>query len=314
MKIINTWFISILSGMIFFSILLLPILSDINLLSMLLLTFIFTPLLLSAFWQGIKSYIPIFISLITIAILNLEFLSFSIFIIVFFILPAFLLSFIKQKYKNISHGYILSIIIIYNVLICISTLFYFGFLEHTKSIHAVIVDTMTFLSILVNQYMTEEFKKITNLTEQIDIFSFIVPTILSILSIMWLFLNYIFSIKIATKSNIIENNEQTYYCGLPNFYTYIFMILIAITLFSHNFLDKNQNLYYTSYNVLFILCFGYFYSGFYFLWNKVKSRNSLLVNVLYLVFVIVLFVELVVLFSIIGLFIEIKKIAFRDKN
>lgn len=311
MKTISALFFSIFSGMIFFSILSLPILSEMNLLSMLLLTLVFLPLFLASFWQGLKSYIPIAIALVIIAIIDLKL---SLNIMVIFIVPAFLISLVKDRYKDISLGYILSIISTYNVLICIGVLVYFGYFGTAQSIHNVIHDTITFFSILANQYMGEEFKQINNLQEQIDIFSFILPTIISVISIMWMFINYTIATKIAERSNIINASEKTNSYNLPAIYTFVFMILIILSLLSHKLLDKNQNLYYISYNVLFILCFGYFYSGFYFLWNKVKSKNNLLINILYTALVIVLFVEFMILFSIIGFIIEIKRIVFKNKT
>lgn len=311
MKLINSLFLSIFSGMIFFSILLIPVLSEMNMLSILLLSVIFLPLLLGSFWQGLISYVPIIIALGIIALMNL---NLSLFVMMFFLIPAFIISFVKLKYKDISHGYILSIISEYNTLVCIAVLVYFGFFGSTQSIHNILNDTITFMSILANQYMDSEFKEITNLHEQIDILSFMLPTIVSVIFIMWLFINYTLAIKIAIKAELIEENEKTNSYNLPKIYTFIFMVLITFALLSHNLLDKQDNLYYISYNVLFIFCFGYFYSGFCFLWDKVKSKNNLLINIIYTVLVVVLFVEFMIVFSIIGFIIELKRILLKNKT
>ena len=125
-----------------------------------------------------------------------------------------------------SHGYILSIISAYNTLVCIAVLVYFGFFGSTQSIHSILNDTITFMSILANQYMDSEFKEITNLHEQIDILSFMLPTIVSVIFIMWLFINYTLAIKIAIKAELIEEKEKTNSYNLPKIYTFIFMVLI----------------------------------------------------------------------------------------
>lgn len=49
---------------------------------------------------------------------------------------------------------------------------------------------------------------------------------------------------------------------VPKFYNYFWMIFALFTIFIHRILDNNNNLYYTMYNIMFILLLPYVYSGF----------------------------------------------------
>ncbi|MCL2566769.1 MAG: DUF2232 domain-containing protein [Alphaproteobacteria bacterium] len=307
MKIVNSMFYSVFSGMIFFAILLLAASNDINFLSFILLVIVLLPVFLSAFWQGLISFLPIIITLIVIAFFAPEL---SLLIGITFILPAIFLSAITLRFKSISSGNILAAAALYSSIICAGILIYYGFIKNL-SIHNIIYDTITFLSIYANQYIGEELESIKNLPQQLEIIAFILPTIITVVYIVWLVFNYHLALHISLKSKIIQNKEVVLKYDLPSAYTYIFILVVIFSLFTHNFLDNQQNLYYIFYNVLFILCFGYFYTGFTFLWNRIKSRNSFFINMLYIVFVVVMFIELIAVFSILGFIIETRRIMLK---
>jgi uncharacterized protein YybS (DUF2232 family) len=198
----------------------------------------------------------------------------------------------------------------YAATVAAGVLVYYGFIQKF-SIHNILYDTITFFSIYANQYIGEELEAIQDLPRQLEVMAFILPTILAVVYIVWLMFNYHVALHIAIKSKVFEGKEIILRYDLPAFYTYIFIVVIILSLITHNLLDNQQNLYYIFYNVLFILCFGYFYTGFTFLWNKIKSRNSFLVNVLYIALVIILFVELIAIFSILGFILEARRIILK---
>jgi uncharacterized protein YybS (DUF2232 family) len=247
------------------------------------------------------------VATITIAFFSPEL---SIVIALAFILPSLILSWLTLKLKSISFGLVLATISFYTAIVCAGVLFYYGFIQ-SLSIHNVIYDTLTFFSIYANQYIGEELESIKDLSQQLEILAFILPTIMAVFYVIWLFFNYHIAIKIAEKAKILINKEIMPKYDLPPFYTYVSIVLIIFALISNNLLDNQQNLYYILYNVLFILCFGYFYTGFSFFWDRIKSRNSFLISMLYIILIIVLFVELMIIFSVLGFIIEAKRIILK---
>lgn len=80
---------------------------------------------------------------------------------------------------------------------------------------------------------------------------------------------------------------------VPKIYNYFWIIFALFTIFIHRMLDNNDNLYYTMYNIMFMLLLPYVYSGFAVVSRYVFNTalyNKYLVYVSMLVFVVFMFI------------------------
>jgi hypothetical protein len=268
--------------------------SEMNVTALILLLVLFFPLILSGLWLG---YTAIAIPLICASAISFIDPIITIILLVFFIIPSSLLVLITRNPIVNKYCSPLVFIIFYIIVINTVVLTYLSY-SIDSSIYSYLYDLFTFLSISIISSNKDIFEGVDT-TNTIKIISLIIPAISSFLWIAWINMNYKLALLVISKTEVSDKNTNNN-IFLPSWYTYVFIIIAVSTLLINKIFVDAENLCYTLYNILLVLWICYFYPGYSIAWTLVKSRKSILLELLFIAFFVFAFVEIMLLISFIG--------------
>ena len=268
--------------------------SEVGVTALILLLVLFFPLILSGLWLG---YTAVVLPIIFAAAIYFVDPVTTLVLLVVFIIPSSLLVVITRNQNINKYCSPLIFIIFYIILINTLVLTYFSY-SIDSSIYSYLYDLFTFLSISIISSNKDIFEGMDT-TNTIKIISFIIPAISAFLWIAWINMNYKLALLVISKTEVsYTNNHNNIF--LPSWYTYVFIIIAVSTLLINKIFVDAENLCYTLYNILLVLWICYFYPGYSIAWKLVKSRKSILLELLFIAFFIFAFVEIMLLISFIG--------------
>lgn len=267
----------------------------------LLVVFIYIPIFLLVFWLPIYTIIPLLLGLALLSYVNI----WSGFLVSTVVLFPILLTYLLEKtnklyFKNL---YIYSIYYFIILISCVILYAIYYIPNLPNDIHNYFYETLSFMMLYLNGSTNNTFSEIKNLDQKIEILSFIIPTLLTYCFLLWFLLNY----KIIKLSHIIKENPTTY-SYLPRFHTILFIIFAICVVILHKLLAKPTNINYIFYNIVFVFWLAYYYSGIIYIWQRISSYKSFLLNFLCITLLVFLFFETIIIVCLVGFIIEVKNL------
>ncbi len=292
-------FLSVINAVLFLSIVMCSLFTTLYTAPLLILqVIIFLPLFISGWLVGYLGYIVVSIFSISVAYFSI---SLALWIFLLFIIPSSVAIYISKISKTNVIGKILFFISSYTAIVVMSYLSYYAYKTSINNLHYFLSDNLLYILIAANNIMGGTLEDVI-IAQRIEILAFFIPSIVSFVYIICFMFNYMIS-KMLTKN---MDDSLTVSDNLPIWHTAMFLCVALFSLLSHKMLVKDSNMHYILYNMMFILSIGYFYSGFLLIYDRIRTRGSLLMALLYVIFGIVFFVELAIVLLLIGFIREIR--------
>ena len=272
---------------------------EIFLTSLILIIFIYLPILLSFFFTKFYGIFFSFLLLIPLYFYHSQLCYITLF---FFLMPCFI-SFAVHSIKKNNIGYIVFWVSIYYIIMIAVFLIKNHYSNANSLFYNNVYDVLYFIAINIKSSNPEMFNDI-DLEENLTILAIFFPSFLYLISIMWFIFNYKINLAIVNKSNATKFLLNDY--SLPKNFKWLLLLVAILAILLHKFLAKEMILYYSLYNIFMILWFCYFYLGLEYIWQKLESTKNLLLKILFMISFVILFFELVLVICLLGFLIDTK--------
>jgi hypothetical protein len=261
--------------------------------------------IVSMYINGIYGVLAIALSVFLFAIFDS---TTAIFIFFLVLLPGLMISVLMRYSKPFKAGDIVTFLGLYAI---ISILVINYLYLQDISVYDFIYDKMQFVLITLNSSQVGGLPEAYELEGIVSVLSIFLPGITAVFWVLWAFVNYKFSLFVLQKmkENISANLVLNYYP--TKYYNLLFIIIVLITVLMHNFLAKYTNMYYTLYNILLVLWSTYFYLGVHYSWYSVNKIKNILLSVVFAVFLILMFVEAMIILSFVGFLVAINALTYK---
>ncbi|MFL1781282.1 hypothetical protein ABSA28_01004 [Candidatus Hepatincolaceae symbiont of Richtersius coronifer] len=272
---------------------------------LLLIVFIYLPLFLGGLMAGSLGFI-----LPVLAGGALYFLDPMLGILFFalFMIPAYICVLMTRKLPYLRAGDVLSFISCYSALAIGVIISYLSYQD--KLFYSTLYDTLCFMMIALNS-VDSKLAQSMDIQQQLQSIAIFFPSLIAIFWILWIVLNYRLGLIITRRMGTFYNSNLINNYRLPQAHTLLFILTAISTVLIHKLLDNQSNIYYTGYNIVFVLWFVYFYSGISFVWALISRTNKLII-IGFIAVLILLFLETFIAICLVGFLVEIG--ALKNKN